>query len=141
MSLKSFLLMACLALMMVGVAMAQPGPGSVNFTTSGAFVVANTTLPAGSYKIRPTEDTSLYELTAASGQPSVMFEVADTDVQGGNPKTEVNFAKYGSQLMLKNFMVQGEGMSYTVVTSHVERKAKKASGKATKVANPATKGT
>jgi hypothetical protein len=140
MRLKSILLMACLALMMAGLVSAQSqGSGRLNFTAASAFVVGNTTLPAGSYKIRPTDDTNLFEITAASGQPSVMFEVSDSDVIGGNKKTEVNFSKYGDHLILKNFMVQNENSMFTVVTSFVERKSK-AAGKPTKVANPATKG-
>jgi hypothetical protein len=139
MNLKSVMLLACLAVLMLATASAQPGPGSVNFTTSSAFTVGNTTLPAGSYKIRATEDQTVFEITAASGSPSVVFEVSDVDTSN-NPKTEVNFAKYGDKLVLKNFMVQGETMSYTVNSSTAERKHKKAGGKATKVSTPATKG-
>ena len=65
----------------------------VSFTTSSAFVVEKTTLPPGTYMIRPFEDEpDVYELTSSTGH-SVIFACEATGQSA--TKTELSFHRYG----------------------------------------------
>jgi hypothetical protein len=101
----------------------------VSFTTSSAFVVEKTTLPPGTYMIRPFEDEpDVYELTSSAGH-SVIFACKVTGQSA--TKTELIFHRYGSLLYLKQVFVARRACFVPAGPS--EKKAKK-SGTPTKEA-------
>lgn len=99
----------------------------VSFTTSTAFVIEKTTLPPGTYMIRPFEDEAdMYELTSSTGH-SVLFACESSGASA--TKTELTFHRYGSQLYLKQ--IAAAGSACFVPAGPSEKKAKK-SGTPTK---------
>ena len=77
-----------------------------------AFVVNNTTLPAGTYVITVSDpygsDTSVLEIRSANGKTAVLF---DTDPITGPrlaPQTELVFEKIGDTYFLSQVFLQGD---------------------------------
>jgi hypothetical protein len=131
--MKKLLILACLALLSVGIASAQQQ--LLSFTSKTAFTIGNAKLPAGNYQISTDgSDLMLFECTNESKGTSVMFEADPSDMA---PKTSsVTFAKYGDQLVLKSFGTSG-GQGFFVPLSLPEKQAKKSGAKPTKVTTPA----
>lgn len=93
---------------------------TVTFTASNAFVVERTTLPPGTYTIRPFEgDPDLYELTSSTGH-SVVFACETSGASAA--KTELTFHRYGSLLYLKH--ISAAGSACFVPAGPSEKKAK-----------------
>ena len=90
--MKPLSFVACLALLVLGVASAQIF-SNVAFTSTSPFVVGNATLPAGKYVIRLTDDTSMLEVSNESGSVSVLVEVEPLESLVPPKRTEVVFAK------------------------------------------------
>jgi len=125
------LLMAC-ALLTVTVASAQVTV-PIKFMMDTPFIVENTTLPAGTYEVAPTNDPSLLELHGVDGPPRVLFEVVPIDTLTRFKETELVFNKYGNNLVLKSIRPEGEASGATTLTSHAERRNAMTSGKPTQV--------
>jgi hypothetical protein len=128
----------CFALLAAAVASSQI-ISPVTFKMDTPFVVGNTTLPAGSYEIVPTDEEGVLELRGASGSPGVLFDTVSIENVTPFKQTEILFHRYGNNLVLKSVMVAGETTGATSVTSHLERRHAKAFGKPTKVSRPAMK--
>jgi len=98
----------------------------VSFTTTSPFVVEKTTLPPGTYTIRPfSDDPDVFELTSSAGH-SVIFNCENF---GEATKNELTFHRYGSTLYLKQ--ISASGGACFVPAGPSEKQAKK-SGKPTK---------
>jgi len=83
----------------------------LDFTTSFAFTVGNTTVPAGSYTIAPVEeDSSVLELKG--GRTSVLIETQSATPKEVPSKDEVVFERYGDQYVLKNIWTEGSATGY-----------------------------
>ena len=136
--MKILMLVSSLILLSLGVASAQI-VYPVVFTMDTAFVAGNTTFPAGSYEIRPTEDPSIVEIQSEKGAPQALFEVEPLVSVTPFKQTEIVFNKYGNNLVLKEVTVAGETAGVTTVTSHLEKQHRKAFGKPTRVRHPARK--
>ncbi len=129
------ILMVCAMLLTVGILSAQQF--TLKFTTTTPFVVAGTTLPAGSYTLRLMDgDEGTFECAAVSGSPSVMFEADPHEVVP--TATDVTFSKYGDKLIMKNISIAGD-QGYWIPMSIPEKNAKKTGVKPTKVSTPAAK--
>ena|SRR5437868_1384001 len=90
---------------------------SVEFTTSFAFTVGNTTVPPGSYTIRPDDDDpNILALTGA--RADVLFQTENKVQETVPSTTEVTFNRYGNGYVLKGIQVEGSEISY--VTTPVE---------------------
>ena len=136
--MRTLTITLCLGLLALGVASAQI-ISPVDFSMDTSFTVGNTTLPAGTYEIVPTDNEGILEVRGAKGVPSVFFEVEPLESLAPFTKTEITFNRYGRNLVLKSIMVEGETSGATSIAQHVERQHRKASGKPTKVTRPATK--
>jgi hypothetical protein len=78
----------------------------VEFTTSFAFTVGNTTVPAGSYTINPDDDNpGMLRLTGA--HTSVFVETQNAEARQIPSKTEVVFNRYGDGYVLKAIWIEG----------------------------------
>ena len=111
----------------------------VLFKMDTEFVVGNTTLPAGSYEVMPTDDSSLLEIRGeAKGAPSAFFEVEPLVTVARFKQTELVFNKYAEHMVLKDIMVAGTTIGDTTVTAHTEKRHRKEHGAPTKVRRPAT---
>jgi len=92
----------------------------VEFTTSFPFTVGNTTVPAGSYTIRPDDDNpQIFELMGKDA--SALFQVQGADVRAIPSKTEVVFSRYGNTYVLKSIWVEGSTSGVETVSGEGER--------------------
>jgi len=99
----------------------------IDFKASQPFTVANTTLAAGSYVIRPVSGAgqTVLEVSSASGKPSVMVDVnsAPPDAQGGG--SHLIFNKYKNVLALSEVFPGGGNTGYQLLQGHPEQMAAK----------------
>src|SRR5882762_10548766 len=78
----------------------------IEFTTSFPFTVGNTTVPAGSYTIRPDDDNpQVLELMGKNA--SVLFQIQAAQARETPSKTELVFSRYGSSYVLKSIWLEG----------------------------------
>ena len=99
----------------------------LDFKMTQTFTVGNTTLPAGSYMIRPVHgtDQSVIEISATGGKPSVMVEVEL--IQPDRPKLapSSSFNKYNKVLALSQIFPGGGNSGYQLAQGHPEKLAAK----------------
>jgi hypothetical protein len=99
----------------------------LDFKMSQPFTVGNTTLPAGSYVIRPVggTDQMVIEISAASGKPSVWAEVNSAQPDAAQSGTQLLFNKYNNVLALSQIFPGGGNTGYQLVQGHPEKLAAK----------------
>jgi hypothetical protein len=99
----------------------------LDFKMSQPFTVGNTTLPAGSYIIRPVQGTDqmVIEISAASGKPSVWADVNSAQPDGAQGGTHLFFNKYNNVLALSQVFPGGGNTGYQLVQGHPEKLAAK----------------
>ena len=96
----------------------------IEFTTSFPFTVGYTTVPAGSYTIRPDDDNpAIFELTGA--QTSVLFQTINAQARETPSKTEVVFKRYGDGYVLKDIWLEGSDSGAETIEVEGERHAAK----------------
>jgi hypothetical protein len=101
--------------------------GEIEFTTSFAFTVGNTTVPAGSYTInRVDEDPQVLELRG--GRASVLFRTESVQPKQLPAKDEVVFSKYGNGYVLKNVFAAGSEIGYAAENALGGRRIAKGGG-------------
>ena len=101
---------------------------TVDFTTSFPFTVGNATMPAGSYTIRPDEDSpQILELQGKNA--SALFQVDFASAPKTPAKTEVVFSRYGNTYVLKNIWVEGSDSGAETSAAEGERHAAKVGAK------------
>jgi hypothetical protein len=83
----------------------------LDFTTSFAFTVGNTTVPAGTYTIMPVEDDP-WVLELKGGRTSVVFETERATPNEVASKDEIVFQRYGDRYVLKNIWTEGSDTGY-----------------------------
>jgi len=99
---------------------------NVDFTTSFPFTVGNTTVPAGSYTIRPDDDNPQI-LMLQGKNASVLFQVDVASARKTPSKTEVVFSRYGNSYVLKNIWVEGSDSGAETMPVEGERHVAKSS--------------
>ena len=104
---------------------------SLDFKMTTPFIVENTRLPAGAYKIRILRDAGILELTADKGEPSVLIDPEPLDTPAG--QTNLFFAKYGNKMFLTQIDFPG-GVGSKIPMSWEEKSTRKTAGKPMKTA-------
>ena len=99
----------------------------LDFKMTQSFTVGNTTLPAGSYMIRPVHgtDQSVIEISAVGGKPSVMVEAELTQTTGTEAGSQLMFNKYNKVLALSQIFPGGGNSGYQLAQGHPEKLAAK----------------
>lgn len=99
----------------------------LDFKMTQPFTVGNTTLPAGSYIIRPVSgsDQMVIEITTATGKPSVMAEVNSAQPDAAQSGTQLIFNKYSKVLALSQIFPGGGNTGYQLAVGHPEKLAAK----------------
>jgi len=99
----------------------------LDFKMTQSFTVGNTTLPAGSYMIRPVNgtDQSVIEISAVGGKPSVMVEAELTQTTGTQAGSQLIFNKYNKVLALSQIFPGGGNSGYQLAQGHPEKLAAK----------------
>jgi hypothetical protein len=117
-----------LALLTVGVT-----AGSAQITTQldfqipQSFVVGNTTLPAGTYVIKPVPgtDQAVIEIASTAGKPAVMVEVELVQPDAAHTGSQLVFNKYKSVLALAEIFPGGQNQGYRLTPGYPEKLAAK----------------
>jgi hypothetical protein len=106
-------------LVMVGGLVGVLGAGSasaqvtspVTFKTWFPFTINHKTMPAGSYELRPVDQSpSVLELTSVHGRLGMFFEVENVEERANQPapRSEIVFLRFGDQYLMKDIWVEGE---------------------------------
>jgi hypothetical protein len=96
----------------------------VDFTTSFPFYVGNAKMPAGSYKITPSEtDESTLQIQSTDGARSAFIDFVPTHSEQPHPHSDVTFHKYGDTEYLNRIWVAGQRYGMKVEPTKVETKA------------------
>jgi len=101
---------------------------NVDFTTSFAFTVGNSTMPAGSYTIRPDDDNPQVLLLQGKNA-AALFQVEPAAAPQTPSKTEVVFSRYGKSYVLKSICIEGSDTGAEAIPAEGERHAAKAGTK------------
>lgn len=105
MKMKHFALALVAAVALMGSAKAQM-PAEVKTHVPFAFMVGDTTLPAGKYVIKPMDEGQI-RVAMASGAPSVIHTVQSTEGVEEAPRTELVFHRYGDREFLSQIRIEG----------------------------------
>jgi hypothetical protein len=99
----------------------------LGFKMSQAFTVGNTTLPPGSYVVRPVQgtDQQVIEISSAAGKPSVLVDVNSAQPDGSQSGTQLIFNRYKSVLALSQVFPGNGNQGYQLVQGHPEQIAAK----------------
>jgi len=96
----------CLLCAMPAVAQIVNGMG---FTTTFAFYAGNTKLPAGTYKVTPTNfGSTMLMIENSNGSHSAFFEFTPTQADAGHKTSDVAFRKYGNVECLSRLWIAGQ---------------------------------
>ena len=97
------------------------------FKISQPFTVANATLPAGSYIIRPVAgtDQSVIEIASTTGHPAVMVETNAAQPDGAQGGSHLVFNKYKNVLALSQVFPGGGSTGYQLLQGRPEQLAAK----------------
>ena len=110
----------------------------ITFKTNFPFVAGNTTLPAGSYTVTPTDDDpSVLELS--NGKVSVLLGTEGDQPARAPSKTEVTFNKYGNTYVLHEIVDPEAQGGAVILPSHAEKHHQKTHGAPTPQVVPASK--
>src|SRR5271170_1776046 len=81
----------------------------LTFTTTFPFYAGNSKLPAGTYKITPSQyATDILLIDSPTGSHSAYIEYVQSQADAGHKTTEVAFKKYGTTDFLDTIWVQGQ---------------------------------
>jgi hypothetical protein len=96
----------------------------LDFKMSQPFTVANTTLPAGNYIVRPfSGEQVLLEIANASGKPIVIVEAEPAQPGAGQSGSHLVFNRYKNLLVLSQIFPGGGNTGYQLVQGHLEKQA------------------
>lgn len=99
----------------------------LDFKMVQPFTVGNTTLPPGSYIVKPVSGTeqAVLEIRSANGHPTVMVDVNSAQPDGPQGGTHLIFNKYDNVLALSQIFPGGGSTGYQLVQGHPEELAAK----------------
>lgn len=89
-----------------------------------AFVVKDTTLPAGKYTIKVADETnpSVLEIRSANRHTAVLFETENTQVNRTMRKSELVFDKIGDTYFLSQVFLKGDNTGNLLPESKMARR-------------------
>ena len=116
--LKLFTMLTLTTLMIAASAKAQTSE-KITFHAPFDFTVANRTLPAGNYTIRPLSPTRLL-IRSDDGRETFIASNFAAQAKETPNSTDVIFARYGDQYFLYQLFVQGTDIGRQLPRSQVE---------------------
>ncbi|RZU42180.1 hypothetical protein [Edaphobacter modestus] len=97
---------------------------SEDFTTSFPFYAGNARMPAGSYRIIPSEeDGSILQIQSSDGVHAVFVDIIPTLSAQPHPHSDVTFHKYGDTEYLNRIWIEGQEYGMKVDPTKAETKA------------------
>ena len=96
---------------------------AVEFTTTFPFYAGNTKMPAGSYKITPSNfNSNTLLIENSTGSHSTFIEYTPTQAETAHAATDVTFKKYGTTEFLNRIWVGGQRFGMQVEATKFEQK-------------------
>jgi hypothetical protein len=96
----------------------------VDFTTSFPFYAGNAKMPAGSYRIIPSEeDQSILQIQSSDGVRAAFVDIIPTHSAQAHPHSDVVFQKIGDAKYLNRIWVEGQEYGMKVDPTKAEMKA------------------
>jgi len=120
--------MLMLTFVMTAAAMAQ-APEKIAVHALFEFTVANKTLPAGNYTIRPLSPTRLL-IRSEDGHETVIASTFAAQARKTPGEVQLIFTRYGDQYFLHQVFVPGADTGRELPRSHVEARLAKAAAPA-----------
>ena len=97
---------------------------SLNFTTTFPFYAGNARMPAGTYKVTPTDfDSSVLQIQSTNGAYSAFVDFVPTRAEQPHAQSDVTFHKYGGTDYLNRIWVNGQRFGMKVDPTKSEKKA------------------
>jgi hypothetical protein len=97
---------------------------SVDFTTSFPFYAGDAKMPAGSYKIIPSnEDGTVLEVQSKDGVHAAFVDIIPTHSAQPHPHSDVTFNKFGDTEYLNRIWIEGQEYGMKVDPNKAETKA------------------
>ena len=89
-----------------------------------AFIVRDTTLPAGKYKIKVADENepNVLEIRSANGRTAVLVDTENTGPTRAAGKSELVFDRVGDEYFLSQVFVAGDSSGNQLPKSRMERK-------------------
>ena len=90
-----------------------------------AFVVRDTTLPAGRYTIKVADksaDLNVLEIRSRDGHTAVLFDTEGIQADRGPGKSELIFNKMGDKYFLSQVFLKGDNSGNQLIKSRMEKK-------------------
>ncbi|MEK6336674.1 MAG: hypothetical protein AABM67_17240 [Acidobacteriota bacterium] len=90
-----------------------------------AFVVRDTTLPAGKYTVRmadANENSNVLEIRSAKGKMAVLVETQPIDEVGAAGRTELVFDQIGDQWFLSKVFLKGDDSGNQLEQTKMQRR-------------------
>jgi hypothetical protein len=115
---RLFTMLTVIFMMIATTAMAQ-APEKITFHALFDFTVANKTLPAGNYTIRPLSPSRLL-IRSEDGHEAVIAATYAVQAKKTPTETQLIFARYGDQYFLYQMFVPGIDTGRELPRSHVE---------------------
>ena len=104
-------------------AMAQVDNG-LNFTTSFPFYAGNAKMPAGSYRITPSDvDSNELLVQSADGKYGAFVDFIPTQSEQPHQQSDVTFHKYGNVEYLNRIWIEGQNYGMKVEPTKAELKS------------------
>jgi hypothetical protein len=97
---------------------------SVDFKTTFPFYAGNAKMPAGAYKITPSDiDSSVLQIQSSDGTYSAFVDFVPTIAEQPHSQSDVTFHKYGDSDYLNRIWVNGQRYGMKVEPTKAETKA------------------
>jgi hypothetical protein len=90
-----------------------------------AFVVRDTTLPAGRYTIKVADeftDLNVLEIRSHDGHMAVLFDTESKQANRAPSKSELLFDKIGDKYFLSQVFLEGDNSGNQLIKSRMEKK-------------------
>lgn len=125
-SLLKSLTVAGSLIMLLAIAAAGQITNPIAFETTFSFYAGNAKMPAGSYRVSPTDiSESLLLIEDSDGSHSAFVEVTSTQSDSPHPQSDVTFKKYGKVDFLDRLWIQGQTTGVDIIPAKAEQEAAK----------------
>jgi hypothetical protein len=96
---------------------------ALSFTTTFPFYAGNTKMPAGTYRVSPSNfGSTILEIQSSTGSHSAFIEYVPTQADNSHKASDVAFKKYGTTEFLDRLWVGGQQFGMQIEPTKVEQK-------------------
>ena len=98
--------------------------GTIEADVPHAFIVKDTTLPAGRYTVKRLDDTEphVLEIRSANGRTAVIFEAENAEANEIPRNPELVFDKVGDQYFLSQIWASDSNIGYQLPKTKAEKR-------------------